>query len=284
MSQFNIYFFKKKSRKIDLEQLVSFFEQIEGFKIQMDDESVRFNYLHPKLHYEASFIITPKSKVPDIYRLSPKFLDLNFRLQVALLTPDFVAKQLFEIVKKICDTFGFHIYNEMFEDVLLYKQEVVVKVFHMLKEAYIKKNHVIMDKYHFVDKIKLHDVFRYLDDQYELQEYYKELQTYVPRYHFLTNDKKELVLGMEWKENTLTVFPPYIDYLFYRQGDQIKVVSYREATPLLEKYLEDVPGFIKGARVVTKTNLKKVKRIMKKTKFLETNHTFAKTNLKQLMD
>ena len=157
-TQFNIHFFKEKSRKIDLELLIAFFEEIEGIKVEMDEKSVRFNYLHPRLQYEARFLITPKSQVPDIYRLSPKFLDLNFHLELPLLTPDYVAKYLFEMVKKICDRFDFHIYNEMFEDVLPFKMDVVAKVFNMLKEAYIEKNPVILSDYHILEKEKTNSI------------------------------------------------------------------------------------------------------------------------------
>ena len=152
MSLFNIHFFKEKSRKIDLELLIHFFEEIEGMNVEMDEKSVRFKYTHPRLNYEALFIITPKSCVPDIYRLSPKFLDLNFHLEMPILTPDYVAKHLFELVKKVCDRFDFHIYNEMFEDVLPYKQEVVHKVFGMMKTAYIDKNPVLMSDYFILPK------------------------------------------------------------------------------------------------------------------------------------
>jgi len=284
MAQFNIHFFKEKSRKIDLELLIAFFEEIEGIKVEMDEKSVRFNYLHPRLQYEARFLITPKSQVPDIYRLSPKFLDLNFHLELPLLTPDYVAKYLFDMVKKICDRFDFHIYNEMFEDVLPFKMDVVAKVFNMLKEAYIEKNPVILSDYHILEKEKTNSIFRYLDDQVELQNYYKELETYVPKYHFLTTEKKELVIGIEWKEHTLTVFPPYLDYLFYRIGNEIKVVAYEEALPLIEKYLMDVPGFIKDTKVLPKKVSGKVFKVMKKTKFSLINHTFAKENVKRLLD
>ena len=250
----------------------------------MDEKSVRFNYLHPRLQYEARFLITPKSQVPDIYRLSPKFLDLNFHLELPLLTPDYVAKYLFDMVKKICDRFDFHIYNEMFEDVLPFKMDVVAKVFNMLKEAYIEKNPVILSDYHILEKEKTNSIFRYLDDQVELQNYYKELETYVPKYHFLTTEKKELVIGIEWKEHTLTVFPPYLDYIFYRIGNEIKIVAYDEAMPLIEKYLMDVPGFIKDTKVLPKKVSGKVFKVMKKTKFSLINHTFAKENVKRLLD
>lgn len=284
MAQFNIHFFKEKSRKIDIDQIIAFFEEIEGITIEMDDKSVRFNYLHPRLQYEARFLITPKSQVPDIYRLSPKFLDLNFHLEMVILTPDYVAKQLFDIVKKICEKFDFHIYNEMFEDVLPFKIDVVNKVFNMLKGAYIEKNPVILADYHLLPKEKLNSILRYLDDQVELQNYYKELETYVPKYHFLTTEKKELVIGIEWKEHSLTVFPPYLDYLFYRVGNEIKIVAYDEAFPLIEKLLLDVPGFIKETKVLPKKTASKVFKIMKKTKFSMIDHTFSKENVKRLID
>ena len=57
MAQFNIHFFKEKSRKIDLEQLIAFFERIEGITVEMDEKSVRFLYLHPRLGYEAKYVI-----------------------------------------------------------------------------------------------------------------------------------------------------------------------------------------------------------------------------------
>lgn len=284
MSQLNIHFFKEKSRKIDLDQLIDFFERIEGVKTDMDEKSVRFTYTHPRLGYHAIFIITPKSQVPDIYRLSPKFLDLNFHMEMPILTPDYMAKHYFEMVKNICDTFHFHIYNEMFEDVLPFKMDVTLKVFHMVKEAYIQKNPVLLSDYHMVSKEKAQAIFRYLDDLLELQKYYQDLETYVPKYHFLTTEKKKLVTGIEWKDHTLTLFPPYLDYVFYRVGEEIKVVSYEELLPLIDKLVMDVPGFIKGTKVIPKKTSKKVFKIMKKTKFMKVDHTFQKAQLKHILD
>jgi hypothetical protein len=284
MAHFNIHFFKEKSRKIDLDHLINFFEQIEGITVEMDELSVRFRYVHPRLSYEAQFIITPKSQVPDIYRLSPKFLDLNFHLELPILSPDYIAKHCFEMVKKVCDSYDFHVYNEMFEDVLPFKMDVVLKVFDMVKKAYIAKNPVLLSDYQLLGKEKLHAVLRYLDDLVELQNYYKEMETYVPKYHLLTTEKKEFVIGIEWQEHTLTVFPPYIDYIFYRSNNTIQVVSYAEWLPLVEKYLFDVPGFIKGTKVISKKTSSKVFRVMKKNKFSKIDHTFSKVNVKKLLD
>jgi hypothetical protein len=284
MALFNIHFFKEKSRKINLDQLIHFFETIEGISVEMDEVSVRFKYVHPRLNYDALFVITPKSQVPDIYRLSPRYLDLNFHLEMNILTPDYMAKHLFELVKKVCDQFDFAIYNEMFEDVLIFKMDVVAKVYQMLKEAYVSKNPILLSEHHQLPKEELSAILRYLDDLVELQEYYKDLDTYVPKYHFLTTEKKKLVIGIEWKEHTLTLFPPYLDFVFYRVGNEIKVVDYQEMYPLIEKHLMDVPGFIKGTKVIPKKNGNKVYHIMKKTKFTKITHTFSKESAKRLLD
>ncbi len=284
MAQFNIHFFKERNRNIDLEVLIQFFEGIEGFKVEMDNQSVRFLYTHPRLGHQAKFVITPKSQVPDIYRLSPKFLDLNFHLEMPLLMPNYVANQLFDLVKKICQRFDMHIYNEMFEDVLAFKLEVVQKVFQMLKEAYVDRNPVIMSNYFSIKPDKLNAIYRYVDDFYELQKYYQELDTYVPLYHFLRTEKNKLIVGMEFKEHALTVFPPHLDYVFYRVNQEIKVYGATELIEVLDKYLQDVPGFIKGTKVIPKKLVKKAHKAIKKHTFEKVSHTFEKVDFKYLID
>ena len=66
--------------------------------------------------------------------------------------------------------------------------------------------------------------------------------------------------------------------------NEIKIVAYDEAYPLIEKMLLDVPGFIKDTKVLPKKTAGKVFKIMKKTKFSIINHTFAKENVKRLLD
>ncbi len=284
MAQFNVHFFKEKSRHIDIEVVIDFFENIEGVTTDMDESSVRFLYTHPHLPYQALFIITPKSQVPDIYRLNPRFLDVNFHMEMPILTPNYIAKDVFEVIKKVCDKFDFHIYNEMFEDVLAFKMELLDKVFHMLKDAYVEKNPVLLNDYFVMPTDKLTAIYRYLDDIVELQKYYKELDTYVPKYHFLSVENHHMTIGIEWNEQTLTVFPPYIDYVFYRLNGEIIVLVAEEVLSVLDKFLTDVPGFIRGTKVLTKKWLRKAHKVMKKYKFSKVDHTFTKQNVKKLLD
>lgn len=284
MAQFNVHFFKEKKRHVDVEVLIDFFENIEGFTIEMDDSSVRFLYTHTHLPFQALFKITPKSQVPDIYRLNPRFLDVNFHMEMPILTPNYMAKNVFDIIKKICHQFDLNIYNEMFEDVLPFKMELLEKVFKMLKNAYIEKNPVLLNDYFILPTEKLTVVHRYLDDLVELQKYYKELNTYVPKYHFLSDEGHELKIGIEWLEHTLTVFPPHIDYVFYRMNGEIKVLFSEEVLSTLNRYLMDVPGFIRGTKVIEKKWLRKAHKIMRKMKFTNAEQKFEKQSIKKLLD
>jgi antibiotic biosynthesis monooxygenase (ABM) superfamily enzyme len=75
-----------------------------------------------------------------------------------------------------------------------------------------------------------------------------------------------------------------LDYIFYRIGNEIKVIDYQELLPLIDKLLLDVPGFIKGTKVMEKKTAKKVYHIMKKHKFTTISHVFTKENVKRILD
>ncbi len=51
MEYFKVHFFKEKVRTINVEELIAYFENLEDFTIEMDEDSVRFNYKHPRLGY-----------------------------------------------------------------------------------------------------------------------------------------------------------------------------------------------------------------------------------------
>ncbi len=284
MAHFNIHFFKERTREIDPDRLIAYFDGIEGMTVEMDENSVRFNFLHPRLKYRARFLLTPKTHVPDIYRLNPKFLDINFHLEIPILTPDYFANYLFELVKKVSATFNLHIYNEMLEDVQPFRLETLKKVFRLVKDAYMEKNPILLSDYCVLSKDRLQSILRYQDDQYDLQKYYKELGTYVPMYHFVRQDQGDVRIAVEWKEQTLTVFPPHLDMLLYRQNDQIKVIDYGEIKNLIDKYLEDVPGFIKGTRVLPRKNMKKVHKIARKADHVLLDKSFQECKIDCLID
>lgn len=285
MEYFKVHFFKEKTRDKNIEAIIAFFEVIEGFEIESDEDSVRFNYTHPRLGYKARFIIMPKSQVADIHRLDPRYLDINFHVELPILSPDYFARHVFLIAKKLADKFDYFIYQTYFEDVLPFEKiELLMKIFNLVKEKHLELNPQLLKEYHLVSRDKLSAVLRYMDDNLELHKYYQELETYVPYYHCLLTEDNEVKLAVEWKDDTLTVLPPYLDYIFFNKNNNISIIEYEEALEQISKYLKDVPGFLRNTLVVNKKGHRRALKIMRRYKFSKVTHHFTKVDIKTLLD
>ncbi|WP_025724780.1 hypothetical protein [Acholeplasma granularum] len=285
MSNFYIHFFKEKNRSLDMVEVIDFFESLEGFEIEMDEKSVRFIYTHPKLGYPCAFYITPKSKVPNIQRLSPQYLEVNFHLELPILSPNYFVKSIIQLVKKICDRFNFYVLSEMFEDVLVFNAERIFRVYRMVKKAYLEKYPEKENDYQFIKEDKLSDILRYIDEKDGLQRYYDDLNTLVPKYYFLKDEQNISYIATEWKEHDTIVFPPHLDYiLFHGEQGIVKVIDYKLFLNKFGKYLLDVPGFLQDTKVIPPKLSKKLNRKVKKYKWEPVSKNFTKQNLHVLMD
>jgi len=285
LSQFYLHFFKEKSRELDKEKVIEFFDNEPGFEVEMDERSVRIYYTHPTLGYPCAFYLTPKSQVPNIQRISPKYLEVNFHLELPILSPTYFVKSVIQIVKKICDKFNLYVLSEMFSDVLEFNQERILKVFQMVKKAFLEKYPQNEEKYFFVKEDKLSGALRYIDEIKVLQDYYDDLETIVPKYHLIKDENNKPYFACEWKEMTLTVIPPYTDLLLFHQADGVlKVIDYQEFLEKNKKLLLDVPGFLQGTKVIPKKQVKKLSKSAKKDKWIPVSHSFAKYHLHELLD
>lgn len=287
MNVFVLHFFKEKSRAFDYERILSFFDDVQEAQIGDVSETsseVRMEYRHPVLKTKADFVISRKSTVTDIYKLDPQFLDVNFRLEIPLMTPFYGAKKVFNIVERLCKEFNFSIYHDMFEDVLHFKMEVVEKVFDIVRKAYKDKYGYQLNNYHTFNDQRLNDCLKYVDEQYDLHRYYKELDIYVPNYFVVLDETKKVHFAIEWRDNTLTLFPPHIDYVYFRVGLEQKIIPYHELMAKIDKMTTGVPGFLQNTKVIEPKHLKKVMKIIKKTKFTPINGALIHIELDQVID
>ena len=136
-------------------------------------------YNNPILASKAEFILTNKSVVRDLHRLNPRFLDVNMRVEIPVMTTSFAANFIFEIVKKLCEEFDFYVYNEHFKDVIELRMPTVIRSFEMTKEAFKEKYNYLLDDIYFCPKDKLNDILKYVNEQYSLQRYYRDQEVYV---------------------------------------------------------------------------------------------------------
>lgn len=287
MDVFILHFFKEKTRQFDYERLLSFFNDVpEATIIDTDDASseLRIAYRHPILKSSADFVVSRRSTVQDIYRLDPHFLDVNFRLEVPLLTPTYSSNIIFEITQKLCKEFNFSTYNALYEDVMPFRFEVVSRGFEIAKQNFKDKFSYQLDNYYSYPQIKLNECLKYVNEQYDLHRYYKEQNVYVPNYFVVVDEQNKVHFTMEWAENTRTLFPPHVDFIYYRSGLETSILPYDEVMAKIEKYTTNVPGFIENTKVIEPKQTKKVNKALKKAKFTKVNSTLIRIDLSQVID
>lgn len=287
MDKFVLHFFKEKKRDFDYERLLSFFEDVAETSVpdNMDQSNeFRIEYRHPVLKSKADFIISRKTAVKEIYKLDPQYLDVNFRLEVPLLMSNFSANMIFQIVKDLSKEFNFYCYNELFEDVLPFRLEVIMRVYEISKQHFKDKFGYLLDGYYYYPEQKLNDCLKYINEQYDLHRYYKEQNVIVPNYHVVVDDTDKVHFTMEWKENTRVVFPPHIDYIYYRYGLDTKILPFDEVMAKIAKFTENVPGFIENTKVIEAKKGKKIDKLLKKTKFTTIKSTLMRIDLERVVD
>jgi hypothetical protein len=284
MDFFRLHFFKANTRDINIEAVIAFFEVIDGITIDDSNNRLVFNYVDPRLDLTCRFFFMPKSQVKEIYRLDPKYYDLNFQLEISTLAPDFFVEKVLQITKRLVDKFSLFVFHETFVDVLQYRRDLVMNIFMRIKQKYLELNPKLLNEYALVRKDKLHGILRYLNDIYELQKHYQQEETIVPFYLFMKMEDKSVKVAFEWKYDTLTVLPIYLDYIIVNKGNDSSIINADEFYEVAGKYLEEVPGFLKGTYVVPKKNLKKINKILKKYKFSKIKEAFEFIKHTKLID
>lgn len=291
MDKYVLHFFKEKTRKFDLEQMLSFFEEFPETKEDPsnNEESDEFKivYNNPVLHTKAYFVLSKRSAVRDLHRLNPKFLDVNFRVEIPITTTAYASKFIFEIVKKLVEEFNFYIYNNLFKDINEFKYTTVVRAFELSKENFKEKYNYLLDNIYYCPEDKLNDILKYVHEQYDLQRYYHEQEIYVPNYYIVVDDDKNLYFTFQWQEGKLTVFPPHVDYIYYniQSGSKTLLIPYHELIAKIEKLTTNVPGFIENTKVIiNKKNGKRAGRIIKKAKFTKIDKNLKRITFDQIID
>lgn len=283
--KYELFFFKENNRIIDLDELFRFFNFCPYIKTKMESDEVLFNYYHEDLKLQATFHISKVSKVPDIYRLNPRFLDLDIYLTLDPTLPQFKVSLIMELVKDLCLKFNFFVYNVLFEDVSSFRKDLILKSYELFRNAYREKYPMEFYDLNYLSREKLNDILKYIYERKDLMQYYEHDGLYFPKPTFIKGDTSgKLYSQVEFVEDSLFVFPPQTDLICYRIGDVYKVIYCDEFLSVLEKYLTDLAGFGRNTKVLDKNGVKKVRKIISKTKFTEICDTFKNISIDTIVD
>ena len=283
--KYELFFFKEGNRYLNLDELFSFFNYCPYITVDATKDEVEARYSNKAIDLEASFHITRVSKVPDIHRLDPKYLDLDIYLSIDPMMPLYKVGVIIDLISDLCQKFDFFIYNILFENVAPFRRDLILKSYEKIRELYKIKFPMEYTSLNYVPKDKVNDVFKYLYERKDLETYCHEENLYFPVPYFIKSLNTGVIYcAVDLVDDKLFVFPPRCEIVFYRHDEQIKAVYFDELMSVLEKYCHDLPGFIHNTKVLDKAGMKRLKRIMLKTKFTPINETFSNVELETIID
>lgn len=290
MRSFQIYFFRKnnndgKRQEQVNEEMLNFFQYQNYFKmVESDNEKVVYEYAHPRLPYSFVFVLTASSVVPNLHKINPAYIDVRCHAEIDVSVPDYAARHFLGIIHEFSERFSFSATNVFLTDVEEIDLDSYIRIFQALKEYCLENDTMFAAKYYHIAKAKMEAILRYLDEKENLESFYSNADYAVPKYNFLKTDDQKIKCAIDWYDGQATIFPPYIDFVYFRTGELIWVYDANELYDVLEDYLEAVPGFIKEARLISKVNIKKAVKALKKSKIEHKLYQFRSADLNELVD
>ncbi|HEY8396239.1 MAG TPA: hypothetical protein VIK96_05620 [Bacilli bacterium] len=280
-----IHFFRDSSLdKLDFLKVFEFFESYPNFKIYYTDDEVQIDYRDDDFKFSYRYLITKKSRVNQIYKLNPQYLNINFLLELPLLIPSFLVKEILALTQKLCKLFDLVIYNDAFKDVQPFNLADVVVLFEEMRREAIAQ-YGLQDKLPF-DKNKLDEVCRYQRSIASLREFYHneyEVNLVEPIIDKITN---EYGISVVWNAGVPSVFPPHLSYVYVKEEQNIPfLVRRNDFMSIMKKYLVEVDDFLPDMYVLKAKQAKASKKVINKLRRVAIiDQNFKSVRLANLID
>lgn len=281
----NIHFFRDSSLdKIDFSKVLDFFDSFPNFKIYYTEDEVQIEYRDDDFKFSYRYLITKKSRVNQIYRLNPMFLNVNFLLELPVLIPSFLAKEILTVTQKVCKLFDLEIYCDLFKDVQPFNLADVVVLFEEVRRQTIEE-YGMQDKLAF-EKEKLDEVCRYQRSVESLREYYHhevDVNLCDPILDKITNDYG---ISCIWNVGRPTVFPPHVEYIFVKEEQNLPfLVRRKDFYSLMDKYLINIVNFLPDMYILKAKQAKAARKVLHKLrKVAIIDQNFKSVRLSNLLD
>lgn len=280
-----IHFFRDSNlEKLDFLKVFEFFESYPNFKIYYTDDEVQIDYRDDDFKFAYRYLITKKSRVSQIYKLNPQYLNVNFLLELPVLIPSFLVKEILSLTQKLCKLFDLEIYNDAFPDVQPFNLADVVVLFEEMRRETIAQ-YGMQDKLSF-EKDKLDEICRYQRSVASLREYYHnevEVNLVEPIIDKITN---EYGISVVWNVGVPTVFPPHLSYIYVKEEQNIPfLVRRKDFMSIMGKYLIEIVNFLPDMYILKPKQAKSSRKALNKLrKVAIINQNFKSVRLANLID
>ncbi len=273
-----IHFFRKNSLgKIDYTKILEYFETLPNFKIYYTDDNVEMVYSDHEFEFEYRFLITKQSKVTRIYELNPMYSNINFMVEIPLLIPSFLAKEILTLVQKITKLFDLEIYQNELKDVEPFNLVDILVLFEKHRREYLE-NHEVTDKILY-DNEKLNIICKYQRSIASLEDYYNHSVAVGRCIPVVDHEKAVSGISYTWQFGKPAIFPPYIDYIFIETDEETVLISREDLYRILAKYFIEIKTVLPDLYIMKEKQAKKARKefkLLKKSHLAELDFTMLR--------
>ena len=264
MVTMNIHFFRKSTLdKIDYSKVMDYFDNLPNFETFYTEEFVEIVHKDPEFNFSYRYLITKKSRVSKIYKLDPMYSNVNFLLEMPVMIPSFLAKDILSVIQKLCRVFELGIYHDSFEDVQTFNVVGFLDFFEKQRSEFIKQNG-LCGKVTF-DSDKLNVICKFQRSVDSLIDYYHNEIAVNLCYPIVDVNTGESGICYDWRFGTPIIFAPYVNYINIIDEDNEKLLVRRdELMEILNKYLTEVGNSLPDLWILKANQARKCRKEMKK--------------------
>lgn len=285
--KFKYYFFKENTRTFDKADLLELLNDTKYITLDMDSreaEKIAY-YNNPDIDLKAEFIIGEKSVVKDTQKLSPQYLDLNIRVEIDLLYPNYKLGKILNIVETICKRYNFCIYTEVFSDVMPYKRTQLTQAYQIIKQAYKQKNEEEFMHYAKIETQVLEHIYQYIETKEYLKEQYKDVNADPLDFEFFRRPgSRQAYISVKWDGLDPFIVPGDTQLFIYDDGIVRKVIRFDEFLNNIGKMIEIIDNGMYSIYMLNPKYVKKVRKNITKTKYPELQITLKEIDLDSILD
>lgn len=266
MAKINIHFFRNSSlEKIDYAKVLDFFDNQSNFETYYTDDYVEIIHKDSEFNFNYRYLITKKSKVSKIYKLNPMFSNVNFLLEMPIMIPSFIAKEILSTIQKLSRTFELGIYHDSFNDVKPFNVVEFLDFFEKQRNLYIQENG--LNGIITFDGDKLNVICKFQRSIDSLVDYYHNEVAVNRCYPIIDKNTEESGICYDWKFGSPVIFAPYVTYINIIDEEMGKMLVRRdELLIILNKYLTEITNFLPDMYILKQKQAKNCKREIKKIK------------------
>jgi len=276
----NIHFFRNNNlEKLDFNKLLDYFDTFPNFKTYYANDMVEIVYSDTEFSFTYRYLITKQSRVAKIYELNPMYTNINFLLEMPVLIPSFLAKEILTLTQKICKIFDLNIYTDSFDDVQAFNLVDVLVLYEQTLQHSIEENG-LQGKIKY-DSEKLNIICKYQRFVDSLRDHYNN--TVDVNYVVPVTDDDAGISGMSytWKLGRPTIFPPYVEYIYVEDNEGKKLLLLRDDFfRVMNKSFTEIKTFLPDLYMIKEKQARSSNRELKKLRKFDYIHEYNMRTLR----